>query len=54
MGNKGVKFFPLKTFFKKTTPTPSLGQNQLKNTKRNPLAPQQPRYGVTLGALVQN
>ena len=53
MGNKEGSFLPLKNLFKNTTPAPSLDQNQPKNSKNNSLAPQQLRYSVILGALVQ-
>ena len=40
MWNKGVKFLPLKTFFKNNAPAASPSLDQLKNSKNNSLVPQ--------------
>ena len=54
MGIKGVKFLPLKTFFTRTTPTPSPSLDQLTNSENHSLVPQYPKEGVPLGVCVQN
>ena len=40
MGNKRVKFLPLKTSFKNNAPAASPSLDQLKNSENNSLVPQ--------------
>ena len=51
-GKRG-KFLPLLTFFKNDAPAGPQSSKPVKNTKNNPLAPQQPREGVELGVCAQ-